>query len=253
MSLIISPLRDIPLVQTGDDIPAFILQSLEREQITVEDGDILVIAQKIVSKTEGRAIALSEVVAGEEALELAKITEKDPRFVQAVLNESRKVLRARRGTLIVEHKLGFVCANAGIDRSNLEQSSDEQLILLLPEDPDASANRIREALERQTGKTLAVMIIDSFGRAWRNGVTGVAIGVSNLPALVDLRGEQDLFGYELRVTQVAAADQLAAAASLVMGEADERIPVVHVRGFPYPLAASKISDLIRDESLDLFR
>jgi coenzyme F420-0:L-glutamate ligase/coenzyme F420-1:gamma-L-glutamate ligase len=255
MSLILTGLTDIPLVQPGDDLPAILLAAVKRAGLRLEDGDILVLAQKIVSKSEGRLVALSQITPSPEARELAEKTEKDPRFVELVLRESQSVIRCRPGTLIVLHRLGFVCANAGIDHSNvLGPSGDpEEWVLLLPENPDASAARIRQALETACGVHLGVMIIDSHGRAWRLGIVGVAIGLSGLPGLVDMRGKQDLFGYHLRVTTIAAADELAAGASLVMGQAAERVPAVHVHGFPYPLREAALQELIRPAEQDLFR
>ncbi len=243
------------MIQSGDDLPQIILDSLDEAGITLEDGDILVLAQKIVSKSEGRLVNLAKIVPSPRACELAEKIQKDSRLVELILQESREVLRTRVGTIIVEHRLGFVCANAGIDHSNVagDGTLQEEWVLLLPEDPDASANRIREQLETVSGCRLGVMIIDSHGRAWRNGVVGTAIGLSGLPGLVDLRGEGDLFGYTLRITMIAAADELAAAASLVMGQAAEGTPVVHVRGFPYHLREAKLQELLRPREQDLFR
>lgn len=253
--LVLTPLLGIPLIRPGDDLGDILWRALLKNEIALQAGDILVIAQKIVSKSEGRLVNLREVAPSPQAVELARLTDKDERFVELVLRESRKVLRYRPGTLIVEHRLGFVCANAGIDHSNVEgpYGNPEEWVLLLPENPDASARRIRNALKERSGVSIGVLIIDSHGRAWRLGTVGVCIGVAGVPALVDLRGHPDLFGYQLRVTQVAAADELAAAASLVMGQADERTPVVHVRGFPYPLRESSFSELRRPEEQDLFR
>lgn len=255
MSLTLTGLPGIPLVQPGDDLPAILLAAVARADLRLVDGDILVLAQKIVSKSEGRLVALSQVVPSAEACALAQKTEKDPRFVELVLRESRSVLRTRPGTLIVEHRRGFVCANAGIDHSNVRgpTGNPEDWVLLLPEDPDASAERIRRALEATCGARLGVMIIDSHGRAWRMGIVGVAIGISGLPGLVDMRGLPDMFGYQLRVTTIAAADELAAAASLVMGQAAEGVPAIHVRGFPYPLREASLQELIRPKEQDLFR
>lgn len=253
--LVLTPLQGIPLIRPGDDLGDILWRALLKNEIALQAGDILVVAQKIVSKSEGRLVNLREVVPSPQAVELARLTDKDERFVELVLRESRKVLRYRPGTLIVEHRLGFVCANAGIDHSNVEgpYGNPEEWVLLLPENPDASARRIRNGLKERSGVSIGVLIIDSHGRAWRLGTVGVCIGVAGVPALVDLRGHPDLFGYQLRVTQVAAADELAAAASLVMGQADERTPVVHVRGFPYPLRESSFSELRRPEEQDLFR
>jgi coenzyme F420-0:L-glutamate ligase/coenzyme F420-1:gamma-L-glutamate ligase len=208
-----------------------------------------------VSKSEGRYRNLQHIIPGERAIKLAGEIEKDPRLVEVILSESRKVLRTRPGTIIVEHRLGFICANAGVDHSNVRGESEEGVdwILLLPEDPDRSAANLRRQLEEYTGVKLGVMIIDSHGRAWRLGTTGVAIGLSGVPGLVDLRGKQDLYGYTLRVTQVGSGDELAAAASLVMGQASEGTPIVHVRGFPYPLRDSGLQELLRPVEEDLFR
>lgn len=255
MALTLTPLQGIPLVQPGDDLAGCIAAAISISNLSLEKNDILVVTQKIVSKAEGRFRRLSEVVPSQEAISLGKSVEKDPRFVELVLQESKTVLRTRPGTLIVEHKLGFVCANAGIDHSNVQNlgGDAEDWVLLLPENPDASAERIRQHLEQVSGKSVAVLVIDSHGRAWRNGTVGVAIGFAGMPGLVDLRGKPDLFGYQLRVTQVAVADELAAAASLLMGQADEFTPVIHVRGFPYPLRDGSLHELIRPKELDLFR
>jgi coenzyme F420-0:L-glutamate ligase/coenzyme F420-1:gamma-L-glutamate ligase len=198
---------------------------------------------------------LASVAVSEQARQLALQAEKDPRLVELILRESREVLRVRPGAIIVEHRLGFVCANAGIDHSNVAGGGDahEEYVLLLPEDPDRSASQLRLALHASLGVDLGILIIDSHGRAWRNGTVGVAIGLSGLPGLVDLRGQPDLFGYTLRITQIGAADELAAAASLVMGQAAEGTPVVHVRGFPYAPREASLSELIRPKEQDLFR
>ncbi len=249
--LVLTPLLGIPLVERGDDLAALILEAAERSGVSWRDGDVVVVAQKIVSRAEGRMVDLNAVSPSPKARELAALTQKDPRLVELILREGAEVLRAVPGVLIVEHKRGFVCANAGIDHSNACGSED--CVLLLPENPDESAARLRSRLEAATGRRLGVIINDSHGRAWRLGTMGVAIGVSGVPALVDLRGRYDLLGRELRITQIGAADELAAAASLVMGQADEAIPAVHVRGFPYPLRESSFRELIRPREKDLFR
>ncbi len=253
--LVFSPLSGLPLIQPGDALDEIIWKGLRSENIDLSDGDILVLAQKIVSKAENRLFNLAEISPSAKACEIAALAEKDPRYIELVLRESREVLRVRPGTVIVEHRLGFICANAGIDRSNVrsEAGDSAEWVLLLPEDPDASAAWLRQRLEQVSGKRIGVMIIDTHGRAWRLGTVGVAIGFSGLPGLVDLRGKPDLFGYQLRVTQIAAADELAASASLVMGQADEGIPVVHVRGFPFSLREGGLQELIRPKDLDLFR
>lgn len=259
--LTLIPLKNIPLIRQGDHLADIIVEALESTDVQLQDGDILVIAQKIVSKAEGRMVDLATVTPSERALELAGKTEKDARVVELILRESNEILRARPGAIIVEHRLGFVCANAGIDHSNVSplgnndfsRSKAEDWVLLLPENPDCSATGIRQALESRTGKTIGVLIIDSHGRAWRNGTVGAAIGLAGLPGLVDLRGQPDLFDFRLRITQVGAADELAAAASLVMGQAAEGTPVIHVRGFPYPLRDGSLSELLRPTDQDLFR
>ena len=225
---------------------------LGENNITLADGDVLVLAQKIVSKAEGRLVDLADVHPTPEAEELALKSEKDPRLVQVILGESKQILRCRRGLIIVEHNRGFVCANAGIDRSNVAAGADE-IVLLLPEDPDLSARILRDFFQDSQGVEIGVLIIDSHGRAWRNGIVGISIGFAGLPGIVDLRGSEDLFGYQLQVTQVAAVDELAAGASLIMGQAAEGFPAVHVRGFPYPGREGKFSELPRDKETDLFR
>ena len=253
-SLTLTAPAGLPLVRAGDDLSGLILKSLAAEGLSLAAGDILVMAQKIVSKSEGRRVDLNSVTPSPKALSLSRKCEKDPRFVEVVLGESREVLRARPGLLVVEHRLGFVCANAGVDRSNVGEGRDGgEWVLLLPEDPDESCRRIRARLRQETGADVGVIINDSHGRAWRNGTVGVAIGVAGAPALVDLRGRMDLFDYRLQITQVAAADELSAAASLMMGQADEALPVVHVRGFPYPLRDSSMAELIRPREQDAFR
>jgi coenzyme F420-0:L-glutamate ligase/coenzyme F420-1:gamma-L-glutamate ligase len=255
MTLIFTPLPQIPLIIPGDNLADLLLSSLQSARVALEDGDILVVAQKIVSKAEGRLVNLTNITPSKEALDLAKRSEKDPRLVELIIRESNEVLRVRPGTIIVEHRLGFVCASAGIDHSNVqgEDGNPEDWVLLLPDDPDHSAFEIRRRIKIASGNRIGVMIIDSHGRAWRLGTIGTAIGISGIPGLVDERGWQDLFGYRLKITIVAAADELAAAASLVMGEAAEGIPAVHVRGFPHPLRESSIKELIRPKEKDLFR
>jgi len=253
--LVLTALREFPLIRAGDDICVVLWEAIKGNGIVIEDGDILVIAQKIISKSENRMIHLSTVTPSERAIQLAQVTGKDPRFIELVLCESRKVLRIRENTIIVEHKNGFICANAGIDHSNVNGGGEtpEEWVLLLPEDADRSAQMIRTKIQESSGKNIGVLIIDSHGRAWRTGTVGTTIGIAGMPALVDLRGVEDLFGYKLRITQVGAADELAAAASLLMGQSKEGNPVVHVRGFPYPLRESSLKELIRPEDQDLFR
>ena len=249
--LSLTPLQNIPLIRQDDNLADILVKSLQETQIELHDNDIIVLAQKIVSKSEGRMVNLATVTPSQHAIELAQKADKDPRVMELMLQESNEVLRIRVGTIIVEHKLGFVCANAGIDHSNVIEG--EEHVLLLPEDPDRSARNIREKIKQTTGKTIGVMIIDSHGRAWRNGTVGICIGLSGLPAIIDERGWKDLFGYTLKITVVGVADELAAAASLVMGQAAEGTPAVHVRGFPYPLGEGSLKDLIRPKEQDMFR
>ncbi len=255
MPLTLTPLQYIPLIRHGDDLADIVANAVEKNKIAIEDNDILVFAQKIVSKAEGRAVNLVNVTPTPRARELAQRTEKDPRLVELILQESNEVLRTRVGTIIVEHKLGFVCANAGIDHSNVAGAGDlsEEWVLLLPTQPDHSAEKIRSDIQSKTGKRIGLLIIDSHGRAWRNGTVGIAIGIAGMPGLEDLRGKPDLFNFTLRITQVAVADELAAAASLAMGQAAEGTPVVHVRGFPYSLHEGSLQELIRPKEQDLFR
>jgi coenzyme F420-0:L-glutamate ligase/coenzyme F420-1:gamma-L-glutamate ligase len=255
MPLTLTALHHIPLIRHGDDLAELVVHFMELNHLALEEGDILVFAQKVVSKAEGRAVNLVSIKPSLRAIELADQTGKDPRLVELILCESNEVLRIRTGTIIVEHKLGFVCANAGIDHSNVAGLGDtlEEWVLLLPANPDHSAEKLRDNILSRTGKRVGVLIIDSHGRAWRNGTVGVAIGLAGLPGLEDLRGRPDLFNFTLRITQVGAADELAAAASLVMGQAAEGTPVVHVRGFPYPLREGSLKELIRPKDQDLFR
>ena len=254
-TLTLTPLQQIPLIRHGDNLADIVVNACRENRIMLEDNDIFVFAQKIISKAEGCAVNLVTITPSKRAIELAAQTYKDARLVELILQESKEVLRIRPGTIIVEHRLGFVCANAGIDHSNVAGTGDEseEWVLLLPANPDDSAEAIRREIQSKTGKRVGILIIDSHGRAWRNGTAGVAIGIAGLPALQDLRGQQDLFGFTLRITQVGVADELAAAASLVMGQAAEGTPVVHARGFPYPLREGSLKELIRPKEQDLFR
>jgi coenzyme F420-0:L-glutamate ligase/coenzyme F420-1:gamma-L-glutamate ligase len=255
MSLTLIPLQGLPMIQPGDSLPELINGALIKNELALQDGDILVLAQKIVSKAEGRLVNLTTVHPSPDAFRYADLTGKDPRLIELILSESRAVLRNRQNLIIVEHRLGFISANAGIDHSNVSGlwGEPEDWVLLLPENPDHSAQEIRAALENQYQVQIGVLIIDSHGRAWRLGTVGTTIGLSGLPGLVDLRGKSDLFNYQLRVTQVAASDELAAAASLVMGQAGEGTPVILARGFPYALREASLQELIRPKDLDLFR
>jgi coenzyme F420-0:L-glutamate ligase/coenzyme F420-1:gamma-L-glutamate ligase len=230
LTFTLTPLLGFPIIKPGDDLADLILQATIRSPLKIVNGDIFVIAQKIVSKAENRF---------ENEL---------------IIQESNSVLRSKPGTIIVEHRLGFVCANAGIDHSNVKIGNElDEWVLLLPKDPSKSAALIRKILEDQFGKRIGVVIIDSHGRAWRLGTVGVAIGFSGIPGIEDLRGNADMFGRKLQVTQIGAADELAAAASLIMGQASEGTPVVHVRGFPYALREGSFQELLRPLEEDMFR
>ncbi|MEA2874608.1 MAG: coenzyme F420-0:L-glutamate ligase / coenzyme F420:gamma-L-glutamate ligase [Hyphomicrobiales bacterium] len=245
-------LPGIPRVVQGDDLADIITAALRRADLGLADGDVLVIAQKIVSKAEGRSFALSAFEPSSEAHRLSKLVGKDPRHIEAILSESTEVVRAAPGVLIVAHRLGFVMANAGIDQSNVGDGSGEE-ILLLPRDPDASSSRLKAGLDARHKADIGVVINDSFGRPWRNGVVGVAIGAAGIPSLQSLVGAPDLYGRALRVTEVALADELAAGASLVMGQSAEGLPVVHVRGFGARGELRNAASLIRPKGQDLFR
>jgi len=247
---VLTPLGGIPLVKAVDDLAATVLAALRASERSLLAGDVLVLAQKIVSKAEGRAVDLRTVTPSARALKLGEACEKDPRLVELILSESTDVLRHRPGVIIVAHRLGMVLANAGIDRSNV---GGEDHALLLPVDPDRSSADIRRRLAEATGVDVGVMIIDSIGRAWRNGTVGTAIGVSGLPGLLDLRGRPDLFGRALETTEVGLADELAAAASLVMGQAGEGRPVVLARGLGHERRDGSGRELIRAREKDLFR
>ncbi len=250
-------LPGIPEVEPGADLAALVAAALDVAGEQLNPGDILVVAQKIVSKAENRYVELAGVTPSARALEIARVVAKDPRIVEVILGESRAVLRQVPGILIVEHRLGFVMANAGVDASNIQHEDAEAVerVLLLPDDPDASAARLAAALGERTGVVPGVVINDSVGRAWRNGTVGLALGSHGFPALLDRRGERDRFGRVLRVTEVALADQVAAAAALVQGEAAEGRPVVLVRGLAWPASApaTPASTLLRPREQDLFR
>lgn len=246
-------LAGMPMVQPGDDLARLVGDALIAQGASLRAGDVVVCAQKVVSKAEGRRVDLSRVMPSPRARELAAQVDKDPRLVELILAESARVVRCRPGVLIVEHRLGFVMANAGVDQSNVAHEADGEFALLLPEDPDASAARLREALEGRFDCPLAVIVNDSFGRPWRRGSVGVALGCSGLPALLDLRGRPDLFGRRLRVTEVGLADEIAAAASLLMGQSDEGLPVVVMRGLHVDGPPCPASALVRPAQADLFR
>jgi coenzyme F420-0:L-glutamate ligase/coenzyme F420-1:gamma-L-glutamate ligase len=244
---------DFPLVKAGDDLAALIAVALDRTGLRPAAGDVLVVAQKIVSKAEDRFVDLATVTPSTLAHKIAAEIQKDPRLVEVILGESTRVVRQRPGLLIVEHRLGYVMANAGVDHSNVSAPDGRERVLLLPRDPDASAEALRSELSARFGASLAVIVNDSFGRAWRRGTVGVALGAAGLPAALDLRGNPDLFGQTLQTTVVGFADEVAAAASVVMGQAAEGMPVVLVRGLSWSAPASAAHTLVRPPEEDLFR
>ena len=244
------PLQDFPLVQPGDDLGQLLLDGLAQNQLELYSGDVLVLAQKVISKAENRYVRLADVEPGAAACELALEADKDPRQAELILRESAAVLRRRPGVVIVEHRLGYVHANAGIDKSNIP---NDEFVLLLPEDPDASAAQLRERLQAAFAAELAVIVNDSAGRAWRNGTVGFAIGSAGIEPIRNQVGEPDLYGRTLEVTEVAIVDELAAAASFVMGQAAEACPVVIVRGASWQAAETGSRSLLRDPALDMFR
>lgn len=247
------PLLQFPLVEPGDDLVRLIVDALGVNKLTLEAGDVLVVAQKIISKAENRYVRLADVSVGAEAMELAARAHKDPRQVQLILQESREVVRVRPGVIIVEHRNGYVHANAGIDKSNIVMDASDPRVLLLPADPDASARALRVGLAEHAGIAPQIIINDSMGRAWRNGTVGLAIGTAGLQPLYNQIGEEDMFGNVLEVTEPAVADELAAGASLVMGQAAEACPVVLARGARLQTADVGSRGLLRDRSLDMFR
>ena len=241
----------IPLIQPGDDIVSLIVDGALTEDLGLRDGDVLVISSKVVSKSEGRQVSLQHVAPSARAMRLAKATDKDARLVELILRESRRVSRHRRGVLVTEHRLGFVSANSGLDRSNIESGDSDAL--MLPLDPDASAQRIRERLAGRHGIDVAVVISDTHGRPFRIGNVGVAIGVAGMPALKDLRGRTDLYGRELEITQQAYADLVASAAHLLCGEADEGYPAILIRGIDSSPPHGVARDLNRLPENDLYQ
>lgn len=249
--LLATALPGIPLLAAGDDLTAVTLAGLRAAGISQQSGDVLVVASKVVAKVEGRSRRLSEVKVSPAAREIARACDKDPRLVELILAESQEVLRVRPGLIVVEHRLGFVCANAGIDHSNL--GDDPDVVLLLPADPDGSARRLCTGLKAATGADMAVIINDSHGRAWRQGTVGVAIGVAGLLPLTDLRGASDLFAQTLQVTVLGTADEIAAAASLLQGAAAERSPIIHLAGVSFRPGAGRLADMLRPREMDMFR
>ncbi|GAB5489999.1 MAG: coenzyme F420-0:L-glutamate ligase [Phototrophicaceae bacterium] len=247
----VQAISGVPMVQAGDDLPKLILDALKNSDMSLETGDILVIASKIVSKSEGRIVALADVSPSEEAIRVALEVDKDPRIVELVLAESEAISRQRKGVLVTEHRLGFVSANSGLDASNVDDTNAN--VLLLPINPDESAQKIHKALESATGQKIAIVITDTHGRPFRLGNTGVAIGIAGMQALWDRRGERDLFGREMMATILGYGDLVASTAHLVMGEGAEGLPLVLIRGLKFPQGEGKASDLNRPRDMDMYR
>ncbi len=246
--VLLQPVLGLPLVRSGDDLAALLAAPLRALQ--AREGDVLVVASKVVAKAEGRFVDLRTVVPSREAQALAERTHKDPRLVEVILRESQAVVRAAPGVLITRHRLGFISANAGVDHSNV--SEDALIVLLLPHNPDASARALRAALHTQLGVWLGVVIADSHGRPHRLGTVGVAVGVAGVPGVEDWRGRPDLFGYRLQHTEIGFADMVASAATLVMGQAAEGVPAVLVRGLSFTPREGSAAEIIRPPALDLF-
>ncbi len=247
------PVQGLPLIGPGDPLADLVVDALGGPDLAFEPGDVLVVAQKVISKAEGRIARLEDVTPSEQALRLGEQSAKDPRLVELILQESREIIRVRPGLILVEDRRGFICANAGIDRSNVQQQNDGEHVALLPLDPDASAGALRRRLHQLTGTWVGVIINDSHGRAFREGTVGVAIGLAGLSPLADRRGELDLTGYTLQHTIIGFADEIAAAASLLMGPAAEGVPAVLVRGLNFAPTEGSARQLQRPREFDLFR
>ncbi len=247
--LVITAVHGLPEIRPGDDLARLIVRALRAQGDEIRDGDVLAVAQKVVSKSEGRIVHLPDVVPGERALGMAAESGKDARQLEVVLRETRSIVRWERGILISETHHGFVCANAGVDRSN---AGAPDTVILLPVDPDASAARLRDAMREECGATVAVVVTDTFGRPWREGHTNVALGIAGLPALKRYVGQHDPDDYELRVTEIAVADEVAAATELVMGKLD-RCPAAILRGLVFTEPAEKAREYVRPAEKDMFR
>ncbi len=247
--LVIFGLHGIPLVKEGDDLGKIIIDAANCQGLPFQDGDIVVVAQKIVSKSEARIVDLKRVSPSPFAKKVAKRSRKDPAHVEVILGQTKEIIRMEGHHLITQTHHGFICANAGVDRSNIE---DEFAVSLLPKDPDASALRLRRRIKKLKGSNVAVIVSDTFGRPWRIGQTNIAIGVSGMKPLLDYRGRKDMYGRSLRLTVMAVADELASAAELIMGKSD-KVPVAVIRGYRYIKGRGSVKEMIRPKELDLFR
>ena len=251
-NLSLQALNEFPLIQPGDNLSSIILESCKHNHFELQDGDIIAIAQKVVSKSEGRYENLLEIKPSQKAFDLGKSLNREPAFIELILNESNEIISTAKNVIIVEHKLGFININAGIDRSNIPENKN--LVLLLPEDPSLSSQKIYEDISSKTNKNISVIITDSMTRPYRSGVTNFALASANIQSLIDLKGEKDIYGNILQATEIAIADELAAAAGLLMGQGSEGIPIVIIRGFDRTqYAKNDAFDLIVKKEDDLYR
>jgi len=251
-NLSLQTLNEFPLIQPGDNLSSIILESCKHNHFELQDGDIIAIAQKVVSKSEGRYENLLEIKPSQKAFDLAKSLNREPAFIELILNESNEIISTAKNVIIVEHKLGFININAGIDRSNIPENKN--IVLLLPEDPSLSSQKIYEDISSKTNKNISVIITDSMTRPYRSGVTNFALASANIQSLIDLKGEKDIYGNILQATEIAIADELAAAAGLLMGQGSEGMPIVIIRGFDRTqYAKNDAFDLIVKKEDDLYR
>ena len=252
-SLSLSAIPDIPLIKPGDNLAQILVSSLLKSSIKIQDNDILAIAQKIVSKSEGRIVDLNTVTPSTKAIELAQKVDKDPRQIELILSESNAIVAHKPGVIIVEHRSGIILANAGIDHSNIEGNDNQEMVSLLPEDSNKSASQLKKEIETLCNKNIGIIITDSIGRPWRLGTTGVALGSAGVQVIRDLRGDRDLFERELKVSETADVDSLASAACLLMGEGNDATPLVSIRGVESIKTNDDTRQLLRTQSDDLFR
>ena len=245
-------LKDFPLIEPNDDLASIINKSINNNGIDIESGDVVVVAQKIISKCENRYVELKNIQPSKEATDLAKTLNRDPAFIQIIQNESKKIISTDKNVIIVEHKLGFININAGIDRSNILQNDD--VVLLLPENPSKSAKDLQSAISANFQRDIALIVTDSMTRPFRSGVTNFALASANIPSLIDLKGDSDIYGNILQSTEIAIADELAAAAGILMGQGSEKQPVVIIKGFDKKnYSTNDAFDLVVDEDEDLYR
>ncbi len=252
-SLSLSTIPRIPLIEPNDDLANIIFHALSSSGHKIENNDIIVVAQKIISKAEGRTVDLTTIKPSEKAIKLAEEINKDPRQIELVLSESNEIIAIKPGVIIVEHHSGVILANAGIDHSNVDNSDNKEIVCLLPKDSNESARRLKKEIENLCDKQIGIIITDSIGRPWRKGTTGVALGSAGIETIRDLRGDKDMFGCELLVSETADADSLASAACLLMGEGDNATPVILIRGYETVISDQDTNQLLRPKDEDMFR